>query len=178
MHDPAASPAFHAAAHGRPLIPPALLYRYYWLKLRQLSEAASAGDGEDEAMQDGGEPGGGLPQPGWGARLQDVAAYLRALGLEVRKGGGNVRAGCGCAAGTDGQLLNDCACSATLLPGLTLPSSGPRPCSARQAVSEEAFAAVVCRHLREHLEERTHVSGWLLGGHGDCIGGAQQPGRC
>lgn len=85
----------------------ALLYRYYWLKLRQLSGAAATGDGEDEEMEEGGElGGGGLPEPGWGARLRDVAAYLRALGLE--------------------------------------------------AVSEEAFAAVVCRHLREHLEERTH----------------------
>ncbi|KAI7840711.1 hypothetical protein COHA_005527 [Chlorella ohadii] len=86
----------------------ALLYRYYWLKLRQLSEAAASEQGEDEAMADDGQLGGGgcLPEPGWGARLQDVAAYLRMLGLE--------------------------------------------------AVSEEAFAAVVCRHLREHLEERTH----------------------
>lgn len=66
----------------------ALLYRYYWLKLRQLSEAAASEQGEDEAMADDGQlgGGGGLPEPGWGARLQDVAAYLRMLGLEVGDG--------------------------------------------------------------------------------------------
>lgn len=46
------------------------------------------------------------------------------------------------------------ATCAAVCPKCCLPAS---PRSAHQAVSEEAFAAVVCRHLREHLEERTHV---------------------
>ena len=68
-----------------------LLYRYYRHKLQQLSEAAQAaaeGEGGDEAMGEGGGggelAGGHLLPPGWGGRLQDVAAYLRMLGLEVR----------------------------------------------------------------------------------------------
>lgn len=75
-----------------------LLHRYYWHKLHQLSEAAQAeadGEGGDEAM--GGELGGGsLLAPGWGRRLQDVAAHLRALGLEVGRRGGWWPAHAGC----------------------------------------------------------------------------------
>lgn len=52
-------------------------------------------------MEEGGElGGGGLPEPGWGARLRDVAAYLRALGLEV---------GVGSRRGANGGLM---ACTA------------------------------------------------------------------
>ncbi|KAL4426176.1 hypothetical protein ABPG77_007458 [Micractinium sp. CCAP 211/92] len=82
-----------------------LLYRYYWHKLRELSRAAEA---QQEAEEEGGMASGdgtdmdvpAMP-PGWAQQLQDVAAFMRRLGLE--------------------------------------------------AVSEAAYAAVVCRHLRDRL---------------------------
>ncbi|PSC76910.1 anaphase-promoting complex subunit 2 [Micractinium conductrix] len=94
----------------------ALLHRYYRSKLRQLSRVAAArleageeeGDGmvegEAEWGRDGGSCGGLGMEPGWARSLQDVAAYLRLLGLED--------------------------------------------------ISEEAFAAVVCAHLRRRLVAR------------------------
>ena len=75
--------------------PAALLHRYYRSKLRQLSRVAAArleageeeGDGmvegEAEWGRDGGSCGGLGMEPGWARSLQDVAAYLRLLGLEV-----------------------------------------------------------------------------------------------
>lgn len=73
----------------RPLSCPAhaaLLLAYYQNKLRQLSRLVheadeDAADAGDEVMD--GEFGGAATELGWAAALQEVAAHLRMLGLEV-----------------------------------------------------------------------------------------------
>ena len=160
-----------------------LLYQYYRHKLQQLSQvaeeegeqvedeadgAAGEGDGGD-SMED--DAGGGharrqhvdgvlaLP-PGWAVQLQGVAACLRGLDLQVANtqrglflfilsawlGGG----GCSCVL-KEAQPTNQRTDSVSV-------SIFPSTSSFLQALSEEAFAAVVCRHLREHLLERTQRS--------------------
>lgn len=79
-----------------------LIYRYYWHKLQQLSRLAQQeegaeeeegggdamdGDGAattDEPAEFGGRRAGLVLEPGWAGQLQDIAAYLRMLDLEVR----------------------------------------------------------------------------------------------
>lgn len=107
-------------------------------------------------MAAGGAPDSCMPvmPPGWARHLRDVAALTRRLGLEVRSerfdqlgpgtglGLGVDQAGCAlvCAQHDGSRVLPSCHPSIHLL---VLPT--------QQAVSEEAYAAVVCRHLRERL---------------------------
>ena len=76
---------------------PGLLYRFYRAKLAQLAAAQEEGEEGEGAMDEDSDgeamllgDADALPalEPGWGQALREVAACLRALGLEVRGLGG------------------------------------------------------------------------------------------
>lgn len=147
-----------------------LLRAFYAGRLSQFSAALEEEGGGGEAAEEGssGEDavmGEGSPSKsvaaslgeGWGGAVEGVAAAMRTFGLEVRAPGRGTPSS-RVLSPSPGLGLE----SHAMTPARSCASNHPRAAAAHnlptQAVSEEAYAAVLCDHLRGHLSEQSQAA--------------------